>query len=108
MVKAAVTKVTVMEAPATEVPAVRLPSVMVEGSSTAVPVVAPVAPAPAKSSEEADAKSDTKGKAHAAPKNSGHGIPTRGGNHGPSIPQARVIGGGVPRFGVSRFDDDGV
>ena len=75
-----VAEITVMEPVVTEVSAMRDVIVMVEGPSTTVPVVPPVAPAPAKSSEEADAKSNPKGKADAAPKNSGNGIPARVGN----------------------------
>src|SRR6266481_1254586 len=55
-----VAEITVMEPLVTKVSAVRNEFVMVEECSTAMPVVAPVTPAPPKSSEEADAKSNTK------------------------------------------------
>jgi hypothetical protein len=55
-----VAEITVMEPVVTKVSAVRNEFVMVEECSTAMPVVAPVTPAPPKSSEEADAKSNTK------------------------------------------------
>ena len=75
-----VAEVTVMEPVVTEVPAMRDVIVMVEGSSAAVPVVAPVAPAPAKSSEEADTEADSKSNPHSAQEDPRHGIPARIGN----------------------------
>jgi hypothetical protein len=65
----------VMETLVAELMAMRNKGVMVEERSAAVPVISPVAPAPPKSSEEADAKSNSKAKADAAPKNPGLGIP---------------------------------
>jgi hypothetical protein len=76
----AVAETTVIEPLVTELMAVRDEGVMVVEGSPAMPVIAPVAPAPSKSSEEADSKSNTKGKANAAPKNAGHGIPPRVGD----------------------------
>src|SRR2546430_14812820 len=64
-----------MEPVVTKIPAVRDPFVMIEERSTAMPVVAPVMPAPAISSEEADTKSNAKGNAGATPVNPGHGKP---------------------------------
>jgi hypothetical protein len=62
----AVSEITMMEPVMTELSAMRLEFVMVEECSTVVPVISPVVPAPAKSSEEADTKSKAKGKADAA------------------------------------------
>src|SRR5439155_24698936 len=71
----AVAEVTMMEPVVTKIPAVRDPFVMIEERSTAMPVVAPVMPAPAISSEEADTKSNAKGNAGPTPVNPGHEKP---------------------------------
>src|ERR1700730_8336918 len=101
-----VAEITVMEPVVTEVPAMRGIIVMVEGWSTAVPVVPPVAPAPAKSSEEADTKPDTEGESDAAQKNSRHRIPARVGNDRRPVHEPRIIGRHVHHLRVGRFDDD--
>jgi hypothetical protein len=85
MVEAAVAEVTVteiagMEPVVTIVSAMRDEGVMVEECPTAMPVVAPMTPAPPKSSEVSDSKSNTERESDAAPKNTGHGIPARVGN----------------------------
>src|SRR5580704_12426554 len=72
---AAMPEITVMEPLVTELMAMRDKGVVVEERSAAVPVISPVAPAPPKSSEEADAKSNSKAKADAVPKNPRLGIP---------------------------------
>ena len=76
----AVTDATVIETPVTELMTVRDVGVMVVERASAVPVISPVAPAPPKSSEEADTKSNAKGKADTTPKNGGYGIPSRVGD----------------------------
>src|SRR6202007_39218 len=91
VIEAPVAEIAMMESFATKVVAVRGPVVMVEEGSTAVPVISPMTPTPAKSAEEADAKSDTKGKARAAPKDSGHRVPARVGNDGRPIDEPRIV-----------------
>jgi len=81
----AVAETTVIEPLVTELMAVRDEGVMVVEGSPAMPVIAPVSPAPPKSSKEADTKSNTKGKANAAPKNARHGIPPRVGDDGRAV-----------------------
>jgi len=85
MVEAAVAGVTVaeitmMEPVMTEVSAMRDVIVMVERILDRVPVVPPVAPAPAKSSEEGDNQNRYRRESDAAPKNPGYRIPARVGN----------------------------
>src|ERR1700738_1600303 len=99
-------EITVMVPAATEVPAMRVVLVMVEGSSTPMPVVSPVTPAPSKTSEEADTKSNTERTADTAPKNPGHRIPARIRNDGPPVHEPRIIGRHVHHLRVGRFDDD--
>src|ERR1700719_2540570 len=99
-------EIAVMESAVTEVPAVRFPGVMVIECSATVPVVPPVAPAPAKSSEEADTKPNAKGKADAAPKNPGLRIPARVSNDRPPIHEPRIVSRDVDHLGVGWFDDD--
>src|SRR5258707_14688748 len=88
----AVAETTVIEPLVTELMAVRDEGVIVVEGSPAIPVIAPVAPAPPKSSKEADTKSKTKGKANAAPKKAGAGIPPRGGGDRCTVHQPRIIG----------------
>ena len=78
-------EITVMKSLVAEFPAVRDPFVMIVKCSTAVPVVPPVTPAPAKSAKETDTKSNTKGKADAAPKNARFRIPSRVGYDGYAV-----------------------
>ena len=102
----AVTRTTVIEPRVAELMAVRDVGAMVVERAPAVPVISPVAPAPAKSSEEANAKSNAKGKSNAAPKNAGYGIPAGKGDNRRAVHQPRIIGGDVDYFRVGRFDDD--
>ena len=58
MAKVTVIEITVMKIAVAKVPGVRFKRVMVEECSTIMPVVSPVTPAPAKTSEVPDSKSD--------------------------------------------------
>jgi len=107
MVEVAVAEITVMKSLVTKLAAVGSPFVMIVECSTAMPVVAPVVPAPAISAEEADTKSNTKGKADAVPKNAGHGIPAGIRDDRPTVHEPRVVGGDINDLRVGRFDDDG-
>src|ERR1700730_6391719 len=75
MAEVPVCEITVVEPLVTEVSAMGDEGVMVKEGTMAMPVIAPVAPAPSKSSEEADTKPNPKAKADAVPKNSGHRVP---------------------------------
>ena len=108
MESVAVAKIAVMETLVAELMAMRNKGVMVEERSAAVPVISPVAPAPPKSSEEADAKSNSKAKADAAPKNPGHRIPAWIGDDWVAIYQPRIIGRHIDNLRISRLDDDRV
>src|ERR1700751_4700810 len=81
---------------------------MVEKRSTAMPVIAPMTPAPPKSSEEADTKSNAEAEADAAPKNSGHRIPVRVSDDRRPVHQPRIVGRDVDHLRVGRLDDDRV
>ena len=103
-----VCEITVMEVIVTEVSAMGDEGVMVKECTMAIPVIAPVAPAPSKSSEEADTKPNSKTKAEASPKNPGHGIPAWVGDDGFPVHQPRIIGRYVDHLGAGWFDDDGL
>ena len=104
----AVAEVTMMEPVVTKIPAVRDTFVMIEERSTAMPVVAPVMPAPAISSEEADTKSNAKGNAGATPVNPGHGKPAWIRDDRLTVHEPGVVGGNINDLWVGRFDDDRV
>src|SRR5258708_9117841 len=69
-------------------------------------VVAPTAPAPAKSAEISESKSNTERQSDAAPKNSRHRIPPWEGHDRSAIYKPRIIGRHVNRFRISRLDND--
>src|SRR5437879_10896862 len=104
----AVAEVTMMEPVVTKIPAVRNPFVMIEERSTAMPVVAPMMPAPAISSEEADTKSNAKGYAGATPVTPGHGKPAWIRDDRLTVHEPGVVGGNINDLWVGRFDDDRV
>lgn len=80
--------------------------VVVVDHPVAMPIAAPVMPAPAKSSKEADSKSDTEGDCWAVKKDSWHGIPAWICNYRLSIYEPRIVGRHVDHVRVGRFDDD--
>src|SRR6267143_176433 len=74
----------------------------------ATPVVPPVTPAPAKSSEETDSKSNTEGDCGAAKKDSWHRNPARVGNDRRPVHEPGIIGRYVDHLRVGRLNDDRV
>src|SRR6267378_2877522 len=105
-VKVAVTQITMMKPVMPELSAVRHELVVIEECPAAMPVVAPMAPAPAKSAKISESKSNTERQSDAAPKNSRHRIPARVGHDRSAIHKPRIIGRYVNRFRISRLDDD--
>src|SRR5712675_582522 len=81
-------------------------SVMVEHRAAIVPVISPVIPTPAKSSEEADSKSSAEVESWAGIKDSGHGIPTRVGQNGVSVHDPWIVSGHVNNVRIRRLNDD--
>src|SRR6266436_2954849 len=106
MVKVAVIEITVMESVVAKLSAVRNELVVIEECPAAMPVVAPMAPAPAESAEISESKSNTERQSDAAPKNSRHRIPARVGHDRSAIYKPRIIGRHVNRFRISRLDND--
>src|SRR6202035_4788817 len=99
-------EVAVMEPVVTELSTVRDELVTVEKSSTFMPVVSPVSPAPSKSAEVSDPKSHTEREPDAAPKNSRHRIPSGVRHYRRPINQPRIVGRHVHHLRIGRFDDD--
>lgn len=83
-------------------------SVMVEHRAAIVPVISPVIPAPAKSSEETDPKSSAEVESWATIKDSGHGIPTRVGQNGVSVYDPWIVSRHVHNVRIRRLNDDRV
>src|SRR6266404_4566573 len=106
MAKVAVTQITMMEPVMPELSAVRHELVVVEGCPAAMPVISPMAPAPAKSAKISESKSNTKRQSDAAPKNSRHRIPARIGHDRSAIHKPRIVGRHVNRFRISRLNND--
>src|SRR5882757_1786137 len=67
-------------------------SVMVEHRAAIVPVISPVIPAPAKSTEETDSKSSAEVESWAAIKDSRHGIPTGVGQNRVCVRDPWIVG----------------
>src|SRR5712675_3031946 len=104
--KVAVTQITMMEPVMPELSAVRYELAVIERCPAAMPVVAPMAPAPAKSPEISGSKSNTERQPDAAPKNSRYRIPAWVGHDRSAIYKPRIIGRHVNRFRISRLDND--
>src|SRR6266481_3991815 len=79
---------------------------MVVNCATTVPVVSPVAPAPTKSSEEANSKSNTERESAAAPKNPGDRIPAWIRDNRRSVHQPGIISRHVDDVRVGWLDVD--
>src|SRR5712672_4230265 len=106
MAKVAVTQITMMEPVMSELSAVRNELVVIEECPAAMPVVAPMAPAPAESAEISESKSNTERQSDAAPKNSRYRIQAWVGHDRPAIYKPRIIGRHVNRFRISQLDND--
>src|SRR6266850_5380955 len=106
MVKVAVIEITVMESVVAKLSAVRNELMVIERCPAAMPVVTPMAPAPAKSAKISKSKSNTERQSDPAPKNSRHRIPAWVGHDRSAINKPRIIGRHVNRFRISRLDDD--
>src|SRR5712672_2383732 len=105
-VKVAVTQITMMKPVMPELSAVRNELMVIEECPAALPVVAPMAPAPAKSPKISESKSNTERKSDAAPKNSRHRIPAWVGHDRSAIHKPRIIGRHINRFRIRRLDND--
>src|ERR1700740_3578211 len=79
---------------------------MVVDCVTAVPVVAPVAPAPTESSEEADVEADSKSDPNSAQEDSRHGIQAWIGDNRRSVYKPGIVGRHVDDVGAGRLDGD--
>src|SRR5882672_6432483 len=108
MAKIAVTQITMMKPVMPELSAVRHELMVIEECPAAMPVVAPMAPAPAESAEISESKANTERQSDAAPKNSRHRIPAWVGHDRSAINKPRIIGRYVNDLWISRFDDDRV
>src|SRR4030088_203159 len=71
----------------------------------AVPVVAPVVPAPSISSEKAHPESDSKSNSRSCEENPRHGIPAWIGHDRLAIDQPGVISRNVDHLGIRRLND---
>ena len=87
---------------------VRDVGVVIENYSMAMPVRIPVAPAPTKSSEEADSESNAEGNGGTLEKDSGYWIPARVSHDWCTVHQPRIEGRHVHHFRVRRFNDNRV
>src|SRR5712672_1881361 len=106
LAKVAVTQITMMEPVMPELSAVRNELMAIEGCPAAMPVVAPMAPAPAESAKISKSESNTERQSDAAPKNSRHRIPAWVGHDRSAIYKPRIIGRHVNRFRISQLDGD--
>src|SRR5882757_219312 len=104
--KVAVTQITMMKSVMPELSAVRHELVAIEGCPAAMPVVAPMAPAPPKSAKISESKSNTERKSDAAPKNSRRLIPSGIDRYRPPVNQPRIIGRHVDHLRIGRFNND--
>src|SRR5712672_3100027 len=106
MAKVAVTQITMLEPVMPELSAVRHKLVVVEGCPAAMPVISPMAPAPAKSAEISESESNTERQSDAAPKNSRRLIPSGIDRYRPPVNQPRIIGRHVDHLRIGRFNND--
>src|SRR5882762_2866702 len=106
MVKVAVIEITVMESVVAKLSAVRNELMVVEECPAAMPVVAPMAPAPAKSAKISKSKSNAERQSDATPKNSRRLIPSGIDRYRPPVNQPRIIGRHVDHLRIGRFNND--
>src|SRR5882762_6249498 len=106
MVKVVVIEITVMESVVAKLSAVRNELMMIEECPAAMPVVAPMAPAPAESTEISKSKSNAERQSDATPKNSRRLIPSGIDRYRPPVNQPRIIGRHVDHLRIGRFNND--
>src|SRR5712672_2413390 len=106
MAKVAVTQITMMKPVMPELSAVRNELMVIEECPAAMPVIAPMAPAPTESAKISKSESNTERQSDAAQKNSRHRIPAWVGHDRSAIYKPRIIGRHVNRFRISRLDND--
>src|SRR5580700_2986056 len=87
--------------------AARVIAIVVVDDGAAVPVGAPVSPAPAKTAEEADSESSSEEKVWPAKPDSGIGIPIRPRRYGIAVNDPRVVGRNVNNIRLRGLNDDG-
>src|SRR5580700_3152324 len=87
--------------------AARVIAIVIVDDGAAVPVGAPVSPAPAKTAEEADSESSSEEKVWPAKPDSGIGIPIRPRRYGIAVNDPRVVGRNVNNIRLRGLNDDG-